>query len=81
MLKNNELELTNRQIERLDDIDNTVYQTLLVLLEKNEDEFPWDISIIGDTIDAIAAVCEEHGHHIRYPGIVTEEDGTQYYEE
>lgn len=36
-------ELSPRQIERLDEIDNAMYRFLLVLLERDEDEFDWDM--------------------------------------
>lgn len=77
----NELTFTDKQLERLDEIDNTVYEALLVLLEKNEDELPWDMELIGNVTDAIAETCESLGHHVRYPSIVTNEDGSQIYEE
>ena len=35
-----EIELSGRQIEQLDAIDNAVYQTILNFLNKTEDEFP-----------------------------------------
>ena len=76
-----ELEFTNAQTERLDEIDNTVYQALLVLLEKTEEELPWDMSLIGPVVEAIADACESCGYHMRYPTIVTEKDGSQHYEE
>ena len=40
-----EIELSGRQIEQLDAIDNTVYQTILTFLNKTEDEFPWDMHL------------------------------------
>lgn len=76
-----ELEFTDEQLARIDDIDNTVYQTLLVLLEKTEEELPWDMSLIGPVVEAIADACEGCGYHMRYPTIVTEADGSQHYEE
>ena len=33
-------EFTSAQTERLDEIDNAVYQTILAFLNKSEDEFP-----------------------------------------
>lgn len=76
-----ELTLTKKQIARNDEIDNTVYQTLLVLLEKTEDELPWDMSLIGEVTEAIANICKEMGYHLRWPAILTNEDGTQQYVE
>ena len=48
-----EIELSGRQIEQLDAIDNAVYQTILIFLNKTEDEFPWDMHYIGEVADAI----------------------------
>ena len=76
-----ELTFTDKQLERLDEVYNTVYESLLVLLEKTEDELPWDMELIGNVADAIAETCESLGHHVRYPSIVTNEDGSQIYEE
>ena len=39
-------EFSSAQTERLDEIDNTVYETILAFLDKTEDEFPWDMSIL-----------------------------------
>jgi len=76
-----DIELTKEQLSRNDDIDNTVYQMLLTLLEKSEEEFPWNMGVIGDVTDAIEDVLEKKGYHVRHPGIVHEKDGTQHYEE
>ena len=38
-------EFTSAQTERLDEIDNAVYQTILAFLNKSEDEFPWDTHV------------------------------------
>lgn len=77
----NKLTFTDQQIERLDLIDNTVYQALLTLLEKTPDEFPWNMEIIGDVAEAIAKACETKGYHMRWPAIVTDKHGRKTYEE
>ena len=46
-------ELSPRQIERLDEIDNAMYRFLLVLLEQDEDEFDWDMYHIGEAVYAV----------------------------
>ena len=66
-------ELSPRQIERLDEIDNAMYQFLLVLLERNEDEFGWDMYHIGEAVDAVQQVMLDHGFDIHRPYI--EDDG------
>ena len=66
-------ELSPRQIERLDEIDNAMYQFLLVLLEMDEDEFDWDMYHIGEAVDAVQQVMLDHGFDIHRPYI--EDDG------
>lgn len=76
-----ELQLSDDHIDRLDDIDNAVYQCILVLLNKTEEEFPWDMHYIGEVTDGIVDFLIEKGHRIYRPAIVTEHDGTQHIEE
>jgi hypothetical protein len=77
-----ELELNNEQCERLDEIDNAVYELCQVMAEKySMDELPWDMEIIGEIAECAACVLVEHGNKVRYPSIVTEPDGKQYIEE
>jgi len=77
-----ELELTGEQIERLDEMYGAVHEAICILAEKDSEELPYDISIIGDITDAIInALAKDHNIHVRYPGIVTNEDGSQFYEE
>lgn len=66
-------ELSPRQIERLDEIDNAMYQFLLVLLERDEDEFGWDMYHIGEAVDAVQQVMLDHGFDVQRPYI--EDDG------
>lgn len=66
-------ELSPRQIERLDEIDNAMYEFLLVLLERDEDEFDWDMYHIGEAVDAVQQVMLDHGFDIHRPYI--EDDG------
>ena len=75
------MSLSADHLDRLDEIDNVVYQCLLVLLGKTEDEFPWDMHYIGEVTDGIVEFLIEQGHRIYRPAIVIEEDGTQYIEE
>ncbi len=75
------LELTDVQCARLDVIDNAIYQCLLVLLEKDEEEFPWSMEYIGEAGDLLVDFLLRRGHRIRRPVIVTEPDGSQHIEE
>ena len=76
-----EIELSGRQIEQLDAIDNTVYQTILTFLNKTEDEFPWDMHYIGEVADAIEGTLLDLGQRVHRPAIITEKDGTVHLEE
>lgn len=75
------LELTDEMIERNDDIDNAVYHCILTLAEKDVDELPWSMEIIGDVTDAIKETLSRHNIMVRHPAVVTEPDGKQHYEE
>lgn len=74
-------ELNGRQIERLDEIDNAVYQTILAFLDKSEDEFPWDMYYIGEVAECIEETLLSMGQHVHRPAILTEKDGTSRIEE
>lgn len=75
------IELSDAHIERLDEIDNAVYDCLRVILQKTEDEYPWSMKDIGEVTDSIVAYLVQNGHRIYRPAIVTEPDGQQYIEE
>jgi len=77
-----ELELTNEQVSRNDDIDNAVYQCILVLAEQSDTDLPWDMGMIGEVTDAIKETLWRYANiKVRHPGIVTDDDGNQSYEE
>lgn len=72
-------ELSPRQIERLDEIDNAMYEFLLVLLEKDESEFPWDMQYIGEAVDAIENIMYGYGFDIHRPAVINDDDGSDDY--
>lgn len=74
-------ELNDRQLERLDEIDNAVYQTILAFLDKSEDEFPWDMHYIGEVAECIEETLLSMGQRVHRPAILTEKDGTSNIEE
>ena len=76
-----DIDFSSEQIERIDVIDNTVYQSILVFLDKTEDEFPWDMHYIGPVADAVEKTLVDLGQRVRRPAIITERDGTMYIEE
>lgn len=76
-----DLELTDEMIERNDEIDNAVYQCILALTEKTEDELDWNMQIIGEVTDAIKDVLwHDFKLKVRHPAVVTDGD-EQYYSE
>ena len=76
------LDLTDEMLDRNTDIHDAVYEMLLVLLEKEREEFEWDMEIIGNTLeDIIASLWGNFKMRVRYPSVVTFEDGRQRYDE
>lgn len=75
------LELTDEMLERNDAISNAVFECILTLAEKDDEELPWNMEIIAEATEAIKEILERHGFHVRHPGVVTEPDGKQHYEE
>jgi len=77
-----ELELTNKQIERLDEIDNAAHEFLKVIT--NNPDLEWNMEYIGELNEAAADIMHHQGFQIYYPAIETDPDGTQrrvdYYE-
>lgn len=74
-----ELELTDAQADRNDEIYESVFETCKVLTENPDLE--WDMAFIGEIADFAASLLTEHGIKVRFPSVVTEEDGSQYIEE
>ena len=74
-------EFTSAQTERLDEIDNAVYQTILAFLDKTEDEFPWDMTYIGEVAECIAETLLSMGQRVHRPVIITGKDGISRIEE
>ena len=73
-----ELELTQEQIERNDEIDNAVHECICILAEK---DLEWDMHIIGNVTETIKIELEKHNIHVRHPGIIMNEDGSEEYAE
>ena len=73
-----ELELTEEMLERINEINNSVHKCLCILTEK---DIQWDMEIIGTVEESIQSILEEHGIKMRWPGIVTNDDGTQEFAE
>lgn len=76
---NEELELTDTQADRNDEIYEAAFEFCRVLTENLDLE--WDMTFLGEITDIAASILTKQGHKVRYPSVVTEEDGTQYIEE
>lgn len=74
-----ELELTDAQVERVDEVENAVYKMCCVMTENPDLE--WNMEYIGEIADFAAELLAKLGHRVRYPAIVTEPDGSQHIEE
>jgi hypothetical protein len=73
------LELTDAQADRNDEIYEAAFEFCKVLTENPDLE--WDMAFLGEIADLAASIMTEQGHKVRFPSIVTEDDGTQYIEE
>lgn len=64
---------------RLDEIDNAAYQLILAFLNKNEEEFPWDMQYIGEVNEVVyqclLALGLSPGYpYVEYNEVSSEED-------
>lgn len=74
-----DLELNDGQAARVDEIHNAVFEMCKVLAENPDLE--WDMYYICDIADYAANMLCLMGNKVRYPAVVTGEDGRQYIEE
>lgn len=72
-MQRKEIELTDRMVERADELDNGVYDMLITLLqlegEEIDREFPWNITIIREILDYTISVLEREGKSVCNPYI------------
>ncbi len=82
MAETEEVEMTQRMVERGDWIDTQTYWYLMQLLELNVDQaqerFPWDIEILRKVFDSTVSILKGYGHAVCSPYISTPEAGRQY---
>lgn len=68
-----EVEMTDRMVERADELDNAVYDMLLTFLqldsEEAKEEFPWNIEIIREVLDFVYSVLAREGKPVCNPYI------------
>lgn len=68
-----EVEMTDKMVKRADELDNAVYDMLLVFLqldsEEAEKEFPWNIEIIREVLGFACSVLAREGKPVCNPYI------------
>lgn len=74
-----ELLLSDAQLDRVDEIYDAVF-TLCQILTEDED-LEWDMEFIGEIADFATSSLVKHGHKIRFPAIVSSENGEDYVED
>ncbi|MCD8098032.1 MAG: hypothetical protein LUE31_08365 [Lachnospiraceae bacterium] len=74
-----DLELSNEQSDRVDEVCEAVMDLCKVMCE--DPELEWDMQFIGEIADTAAHILTSCGKRVRYPSVVTEADGSQYIEE
>lgn len=74
-----DLELSDEQSARNDEIYNAAYEFCKVMAE--DENLEWNMEILGQLADYAAELLTTHGSRVRYPSVVTEPDGSQHIEE
>ena len=74
-----ELELSDVQTARNDEIYGAAYEFCKVMAE--DENLEWNMEILGQLADFAADLLTGHGRKVRYPAVVTEPDGSQHIEE
>ena len=67
-----ELEFSDEQIKRIDEIENAVFDLCKVMTQNLE--LDWNMSFIGEIADAATEILCRHGHRIWYPACVYDND-------
>ena len=79
MEKKMDLELSDEQTARNDEIYGAAYGFCKVMAE--DENLEWNMEILGQLADFAADLLTGHGSKVRYPAVVTEPDGSQHIEE
>lgn len=72
-------ELSKEQLARCDEIYNAVYEMCKVVAD--DEDLEWDMHYIGEIAELTANMMVNRGYLMRFPAIVTDEDGMQHIEE
>ena len=80
--KTGEIEMNEKMIRRVEDIDDLTYTYLKGLLELDEAEaeekFPWNIEILREIFEEAVSILCRHGYEVCNPYISMPESGRQY---
>ena len=74
-----DLELSDEQTARNDEIYNAAFDFCKVMAE--DENLEWNMEILGQLADYAAELLTTHGSRVRYPSVVTEPDGSQHIED
>lgn len=74
-----ELELSDEQTARNDEIYNAAFDFCKVMAE--DENLEWNMEILGQLADFAAELLTGHGSKVRYPSVVTEPEGSQHIED
>lgn len=74
-----ELELSDEQVARNDEIYDAAFDFCKVMAE--DERLEWNMEILGQLADYAAELLTSHGSKVRFPSVVTEPDGSQHIEE
>jgi hypothetical protein len=72
-------ELSDEQSARCDEIYNAVYEMCKVVA--GDENLEWDMYYLGEIAELAANMMVGRGYKVRFPAIVTEEDGSLHIEE
>lgn len=74
-----EVEMNENQADRVDEVYDAVYEMCTVLTENTN--LAWDMAYIGEIADVAVSILASKGMKVRFPGVCTENDDSQYIEE
>ena len=74
-----DLELSDKQSARNDEIYNAAFDFCKVMAE--DENLEWNMEILGQLADYAAELLTTHGSRVRFPSVVTEPDGSQHIED
>ena len=74
-----EIELNDEQTKQVDAVYEATHE-LCKAITKN-DGLEWNMMWLGEIADIAAMILRKYDQTTHFPGVVTEEDGTQYIEE